>query len=343
MDLPAVAIVHVGERRRDAPFGHDGVRLAQERLADQPDPDAGRRRLDRRAQTGAAGADDDHIVFVCLVGHLYRIRQSVHTPIEQQADVEVREPHRKEAEPGEEHVPRVQPGRAGVARRTEFRLRDLVAAAPDQVAQRVAAERVAAEKHDVDRQDQRAQADPELDAAGAVGEPQRQPHVVGQDHDEDERQVEKVAMHVLHDQRERAFSPVALARFADRARRRVRPERLVVSAAVVVAGEAKAAGGPQDQERRRERERARPPGRMLPEPRVRTVTVEQRRVERREVRAGFVVRPLKGGPRRVDDKGRQSEERSKGLRPPQIAAARLPEAAFYQGPRGVRHRVSPSG
>ena len=51
VDLPAVAVVDVGERRRDAALGHDGVRLAEQRLADQADLHAGRRGFDRRAQT----------------------------------------------------------------------------------------------------------------------------------------------------------------------------------------------------------------------------------------------------------------------------------------------------
>ena len=40
MDLPVVAIVDVGERRGDAALGHHGVRLAQQRFADEPDRDA---------------------------------------------------------------------------------------------------------------------------------------------------------------------------------------------------------------------------------------------------------------------------------------------------------------
>ena len=81
VDLPAVAVVDVGERRGDAAFGHDRVRLAEERLAQQPDPNARRRRFDRGAQPGAAGADDEHVVLVRLVRQ--RILQSVRTPIEQ--------------------------------------------------------------------------------------------------------------------------------------------------------------------------------------------------------------------------------------------------------------------
>ena len=46
MDLPVVAFVDVGQRRRDAALGHDGVGLAQQRLADQADRDARRRSLD---------------------------------------------------------------------------------------------------------------------------------------------------------------------------------------------------------------------------------------------------------------------------------------------------------
>ena len=83
--LPAVAVVDVGERRGDAPFGHDRVRLAEQRLADQADLDAGRRRFDGRAEAGAAGADDEErrcqSRAVSKVRH--RMRKSVQMPIEQ--------------------------------------------------------------------------------------------------------------------------------------------------------------------------------------------------------------------------------------------------------------------
>ena len=44
VDLPVVAVVHVGQRRGDAALGHHRVRLAEQRLADEPDRHAGRRR-----------------------------------------------------------------------------------------------------------------------------------------------------------------------------------------------------------------------------------------------------------------------------------------------------------
>ena len=41
MHAPVVAVVDVGQRGRHSAFGHDGVRLAEERFADHTDFDAG--------------------------------------------------------------------------------------------------------------------------------------------------------------------------------------------------------------------------------------------------------------------------------------------------------------
>ena len=70
VDAPVVAVVHVPERRGDASFRHHGVGLAEERLADEADGHPGGGRLDRGAEPGAAGPDDEHVVIVRLVvGH----------------------------------------------------------------------------------------------------------------------------------------------------------------------------------------------------------------------------------------------------------------------------------
>ena len=58
--LPVVAVVDIRQRRGDAALGHHGVRLAQERLADQADRDAGRTpprspRADRRRRRRRRG------------------------------------------------------------------------------------------------------------------------------------------------------------------------------------------------------------------------------------------------------------------------------------------------
>jgi hypothetical protein len=70
VDFPIVAVIHVGQSRRDAAFGHHGVGLAEQRFANHAHPHAGRRGLDRRAQSRSARADDQHVVFVSfVVGH----------------------------------------------------------------------------------------------------------------------------------------------------------------------------------------------------------------------------------------------------------------------------------
>ena len=66
VDLPVVLGPDVAERRGDAAFGHDRVRLAEERLADDRRLRAKSVRFDRGTQPRAAGADDDHVVLVAL-------------------------------------------------------------------------------------------------------------------------------------------------------------------------------------------------------------------------------------------------------------------------------------
>ena len=82
----------------------------------------------------------------------------------------------------------------------------------------------------------------------------------------DQREIQKVAMDVLKDQRERALAEIVLARLADGAGGRVGPERFVVCAAIVVAGEAESAGRPEDQHGAGDEDRH--PGRELAEPGV---------------------------------------------------------------------------
>ncbi len=78
---PVVAVVGVGERRRHAALGHDGVRLAQQRLRDDADLGALRGRFDGRAQTRAAGANDEDVVINDGMIH-QRIRIIREMPIE---------------------------------------------------------------------------------------------------------------------------------------------------------------------------------------------------------------------------------------------------------------------
>ena len=51
-------------------------------------------------------------------------------------------------------------------------------------------------------------------------------------------------MHVLHDERERTLAQIGFARLADRAGGRIGPERFVVGASIIVAGEPESARAP---------------------------------------------------------------------------------------------------
>ena len=83
VDLPVVALVDVGQRRRDPALRHHRVRLSQERLAHQPDREACRRGLDGCTQPGSSRADHQHVVLVGLGADGQTILQSRQTPIEQ--------------------------------------------------------------------------------------------------------------------------------------------------------------------------------------------------------------------------------------------------------------------
>src|SRR6266851_7110767 len=104
------------------------------------------------------------------------------------------------------------------------------------MAERMATESVPAEQDNINRKHDGADADAERTAAGhRTVEPKGFPNVVTQNQNENEREIQKIAVHILHDQRERTLTEISFARFADRARGRVGPKRFVVSAPVIVA------------------------------------------------------------------------------------------------------------
>src|SRR5690349_2970107 len=127
---------------------------------------------------------------------------------------------------------------------------DLVPESADHVPERVAAEGIATQKDDVRRQHERADSDPELSSAIRTGKPERLPDVARENDQKHERHVEEVTMDVLNDERKAAFAQVALPWLADGAVRWVGPERLVIRAAIVIAGHAKQPRERKDQQRR---------------------------------------------------------------------------------------------
>ena len=100
---------------------------------------------------------------------------------------------------------------------------------------------IPAEENDVNREHDCAHADPE-----SMVEPESFPNVVTQNQDENEREIQEIAMHVLHDERKRALTEIGFARFTNRAGGRVRPESFVIRAAIVIAGQPKSARRPQN-------------------------------------------------------------------------------------------------
>src|SRR5258708_10564272 len=142
----------------------------------------------------------------------------------------------------------------------------------------MAAECVTAQENRVSGQDQSSYAD-----AKSVLKPHGLPGVVSQKHDENQCEVEEVAMYVLKDKRKGSLAEIFLAGLAHRAGWRIGPKRLVVCAAIVVAGDSESTRRPQDQHRASDPEWH--PVRHAPQPGVLSGDTEYfRRIHRREVR-----------------------------------------------------------
>jgi len=119
------------------------------------------------------------------------------------------------------------------------------------MSERVAAESIATEKNYVHHQNDGAESDTEILAAGiSVEEPHCLIRVGREDNQKNQRRVEEVSMNVLNHQRQKSLAAITVTRFADSAIRRIRPEALVVRSSIVVAGESEAGRKRQDQERR---------------------------------------------------------------------------------------------
>src|SRR5258708_9566070 len=140
------------------------------------------------------------------------------------------------------------------------------------------AECVAAQENSVSEQDQSSDAD-----AKSIFEPHGPPSVMSKQHDENQCEIEKVAMYVLKDERKGSLAEIFLAGLAHRTGRRIGPKRLVVCAAIVVAGDSESTRRPQDQHRASDPEWH--PVRHAPQPGVLSGDTEYfRRIHRREVR-----------------------------------------------------------
>src|SRR4051794_28972237 len=158
---PVVAIVHVGEGRRDAALGHDGVGFAQKRFADDADLRAAGGGFNGGAQAGSACSDHQYVVRVPLeFGHLYDspIVPDAHGT---EADVDVGERHPQQAGPRPFLVVAVEPADPFVELVPDRVLRDLVEHSTDHVPECMTPEYIAAEEDGVYDQHQGPDADAE--------------------------------------------------------------------------------------------------------------------------------------------------------------------------------------
>jgi hypothetical protein len=114
-------------------------------------------------------------------------------------------------------------------------------------------------------------------------------------------------------------------------------QNAVVGAAVVITGQPEEARDREDQQRGRKRQPSRPGRRSRPEPAVRRIAEDLRRIERGEVRSERVVFPLKRRPGGVQDEGRESEENRQRLHPPEVPPHRVAERTPSDQGRCTRH------
>src|SRR5207248_11439112 len=105
-----------------------------------------------------------------------------------------------------------------------------VSKSSNKVPQRMASESVATQQNHVDQQDQRAHADSEV----AI-KPKRFPHVVGKQNEENQREIKKIAMDILQNERKGAFAEIGLERLHNCAGWRDWLKSLVICAVVIVA------------------------------------------------------------------------------------------------------------
>jgi len=116
------------------------------------------------------------------------------------------------------------------------------------MSQGMTTERITAEQNDIDCENHRPNANAKHTfSCPWIDKPKRFAHVIGEDQNENESEIEKIAVNVLNNQREGTFAQISLSRFTNGACRRIRPERLIVCAPVVVTGQTKSTGCPKNQ------------------------------------------------------------------------------------------------
>src|SRR5260370_41669289 len=98
-----------------------------------------------------------------------------------------------------------------------------------------------------------------MPGTGGISKPKSAPGIMRQHQNKDQRYVEKIAMDVLQNERERRLARIPKARFPHCTRRRGRPEGIVVRAAEIVTGGGEPCRPPENHESARKNKPSRPP------------------------------------------------------------------------------------
>src|SRR6185437_16593130 len=113
------------------------------------------------------------------------------------------EAHHEQAAPREQHVTAIHAAHTVISFFAHRRARQAVTKSANQMPQRMAAKGVARKQHKIREQHQRAHAH-----AKVAVEPERIPNVMREKNKKQQRQIKKVAMNILNDQRERTLPEI---------------------------------------------------------------------------------------------------------------------------------------
>src|SRR5579872_2253597 len=152
--------------------------------------------------------------------------------------------------------------------------------------------------------------------------------VVPEKSKEHEREIEKVAVNILQNERKLRFALVfAFGRLAHGASRWIEEKRAVISLAVVVAGGAKTERAGEDEQR----------GRKSPPVMLR---IDERRIERRKVWPPLEIRALESTQRGINTKTTKQNNYRHEFDPPSVAAQSASEPRFGQEGWRASHLVT---
>src|SRR5438046_9424321 len=116
------------------------------------------------------------------------------------------------------------------------------------------AESITAEQHHIDCQYNGS--DPN---AESIRKPHRLPHIDRENDDESEREIKKIAVHVLHDERKGTLAEIGFARLAHGTGGRVGPKGFVIGASIVIASQPEPARRPHEKNPQRNQTPNTPP------------------------------------------------------------------------------------